>query len=227
MNNWHTLPQCGQFLNGSAQRAKLQQRCRVCRSLLVAKGKRKRPSYLWTGFSERLNSVFSIDWLYCFAICANRCTTHYSSTNIYQWEAHTDEGRIVKKLKCTFVHVYVCACEVYYVSPRSVNPSETCVKSTQAHPRGRPTTISSITACIKGPHYSPNCDAPLASTNNPAILDHLQCPICMDIQFQPLELPCRTLVCACIVMWFTTFDCIGVMCPCCWLIKYSICCVCV
>ena len=37
-----------------------------------------------------------------------------------------------------------------------------------------------------------------------------------DILFQPLELPCRTLVCtACIVMWFTIFDCNGVMCSCC------------
>ena len=94
-----------------------------------------------------------------------------------------------------------------------------CVKSTQPHPRGRPTRISSITISIKGivpPHHSPNRDIPLASTNNSAILEHLQCPICMDILLQPVEFPCRTLVCTtCIVTWFTTFDCNGVMCPCC------------
>ena len=42
-------------------------RCRVCGSLLVATGKRKRPSYKCTEFSERVNSIFSIAFtnLYC------------------------------------------------------------------------------------------------------------------------------------------------------------------
>ena len=73
----------------------------------MAKEKRKGPSYKCTEFSERLNSVFNIDITnylpeihpYCFVICAkgvmDRCTVYYSSTNIYQWEAHTDEGCIV------------------------------------------------------------------------------------------------------------------------------------
>ena len=101
--------------------AKLQQRCRVCGNLLVAKGKRKKPSYKCTEFSERLSSVFSIyitndvleihPLLFCY-LCKqvmDRCTTHYSSTNIYQWEAHTDEGCMVKKLIC----ILICTCTVY------------------------------------------------------------------------------------------------------------------
>ena len=60
-------------------------------------------------------------------------------------------------------------------------------------------------------------DVPLATINNPAILDQLQCPICLMILCQPLELPCRALVCTtCTVKWFMKFKCIEVKCPCCY-----------
>ena len=60
----------------------------------------------------------------------------------------------------------------------------------------------------------------LASSNNPAILEQLQCPIhvCLRILHQPLELPCTALVCtACMVEWFKVFNCSGVKCPCCFM----------
>ena len=65
-----------------------------------------------------------------------------------------------------------------------LSTQEKC-QHTQAHPRGGPTTINTIAACNKGivpPHCSPSRDVPLASTNNPAILDHLQCPICLHVR---------------------------------------------
>ena len=56
----------------------------------------------------------------------------------------------------------------------------------------------------------------LASTNNPDILDQLRCPLCLTIVHQPLELPCRALVCTnCIVHWFMASNCSEVKCPCC------------
>eukprot|EP00731_Ephydatia_muelleri_P019394 Em0012g219a len=46
----------------------------------------------------------------------------------------------------------------------------------------------------------------MASSNNPAILEQLLCPIYLRILHQPLELPCRALVCtACMVEWFKVF----------------------
>eukprot|EP00731_Ephydatia_muelleri_P002959 Em0001g2959a len=68
------------------------------------------------------------------------------------------------------------------------------------------------------PHTAVDCgdDHLLGSSNNPAILEQLQCPICLKILHQPLELPCRALVCtACLVEWFKVFNCSGVKCPCC------------
>ena len=50
----------------------------------------------------------------------------------------------------------------------------------------------------------------------PTIQQSLQCPICLRILHQPLELPCKVLVCtACLVEWFKVFNCSGVKCPCC------------
>ena len=50
--------------------------------------------------------------------------------------------------------------------------------------------------------------------NNSAILDQLQCLICLELLCQPLELPCRALVCTtCMVRWFEVFSCSNVKCP--------------
>ena len=101
---------------------------------------------------------------YCFAICAN---------GDLQLHKHLAMGGSDKSS-----HVHVCAWKVDDESPRSVG-----VKHTHKHIQEvSPTTMKSITACIKGivpQHRSPSRDVPLASTNNPAILDHLQCLICL------------------------------------------------
>ena len=66
---------------------KVQQRCRVCGSVLVATGKRKRPICKCTEFSERLNSVFSIAFTKIHPLLLmGRATTYYSSTNVYHWK---------------------------------------------------------------------------------------------------------------------------------------------
>ena len=102
---------------------------------------------------------------------------------------------------------------------RYVIPKE--VLSQHHHPRriGHPTTADIITATIKGiapPHHPP--DMPLSTLNNSAILDQLQCLICLEILCQPLELQCRELVCTtCMVRWFEVFSCSNVKCPCCFL----------
>ena len=90
-----------------------------------------------------------------------------------------------------------------------------------AQPCGRPATHSpqKIIAGIRAiapPSESLLDSHVLSSSNNPAILEQLQCPICLKILHQPLELPCRALVCtACMVEWFKVFNCSGVKCPCC------------
>lgn len=95
------------------------------------------------------------------------------------------------------------------------------VKTTLPHKRGCPSAKDTITAIIKAiapPHYPPLLppDVPVRCSNNPAILEQLQCPICLEILYQPLELPCRALVCTtCLVRWFEAFSCCGVKCPCC------------
>ncbi|KAL5502191.1 hypothetical protein EMCRGX_G008923 [Ephydatia muelleri] len=51
------------------------------------------------------------------------------------------------------------------------------------------------------------------SSNNPDILDQLQCPLCLAIIRRPLELLCRVFVCTdCMVRWFMASNCPGVKC---------------
>ncbi|KAL5494103.1 hypothetical protein EMCRGX_G015376 [Ephydatia muelleri] len=58
----------------------------------------------------------------------------------------------------------------------------------------------------------------LSTLNNSAILGQLQCLICLELLCQPLELPCRALVCTtCMVRWFEVFSCSNVKCPCCFV----------
>ena len=63
--------------------------------------------------------------------------------------------------------------------------------------------------------YLPDCTAPAPSDdNNPSILEELKCSICWNLVCQPMELPCRALVCAqCFIDWLTASAC--VQCPCC------------
>ncbi|KAL5470661.1 hypothetical protein EMCRGX_G028663 [Ephydatia muelleri] len=117
-------------------RDQLQKRCRVCRSLLVAKGKKRRAFYQCSEFKECLFRAFSID-------------------------INNDLPDIHPVSLC-----YSCL----------------------------PTSADIIIATIKGiapPHHPP--DMPLSTLNNSAILNQLQCLICLELLCQPLELPCRAL----------------------------------
>ncbi|KAL5516722.1 hypothetical protein EMCRGX_G002128 [Ephydatia muelleri] len=84
------------------------------------------------------------------------------------------------------------------------------------HPGGR-SKANSIIGYING-IAPPNClpDAPLASQLN-TVMEQLLCSVCLDVLCQPLELPCRALVCTmCTVQLFRTFNCNDVKCPCCY-----------
>ena len=52
---------------------------------------------------------------------------------------------------------------------------------------------------------------PLAK-NNLSVLDVLECPVCLDIQTQPMELPCKGI--QCIIHWVAITG--SVHCPCCY-----------
>ena len=55
---------------------------------------------------------------------------------------------------------------------------------------------------------------PLAK-HNLSVLDQLECPVCLDILTQPMELPCKAMACAqCIIHWVATTG--SVHCPCCY-----------
>ena len=55
---------------------------------------------------------------------------------------------------------------------------------------------------------------PLAK-DNLSVLDQLECPVCLDILTQPMELPCKAMACAqCIIHWVATTG--SVHCPCCY-----------
>ncbi|KAL5500543.1 hypothetical protein EMCRGX_G012125 [Ephydatia muelleri] len=84
------------------------------------------------------------------------------------------------------------------------------------HPGGR-SKANSIIGYIKG-IAPPNClpDASLASQLN-TVMEQLLCSVCLDVLCQPLELPCRALVCTmCTVQLFRAFNCNDVKCPCCY-----------
>ena len=45
-------------------------------------------------------------------------------------------------------------------------------------------------------------------------IDHLTCPVCLEILSQPVQLPCQSLVCAsCVTRWLTVSA--SSQCPCC------------
>ena len=54
----------------------------------------------------------------------------------------------------------------------------------------------------------------ISETQTLSAIDHLRCPVCLEILSQPVELPCRAVVCAsCIISWLTVSA--SSQCPCC------------
>ena len=98
----------------------------------------------------------------------------------------------------------------YYFYVQVCNP-KTGIKSTPPH---RPTATATIIKTIKAiapPHHPPDISHLAAQTIQLSL--HVQSILC-----QPLELPCRALVCTtCMVRWFEAFSCINVKCPCCFM----------
>ena len=97
MNNASVVALFGHIaLDGT--RDQLQKRCRVCGSLLVAKGKKRRAFYQCSEFKECLFRAFSIDInndlpdIHPVSLCysckqiMDRPMTCYSSTAITEWE---------------------------------------------------------------------------------------------------------------------------------------------
>ena len=54
----------------------------------------------------------------------------------------------------------------------------------------------------------------VSETQTLSAIEHLQCSVCMEVLSQPVELPCRALVCiSCVVNWLTVSA--SSQCPCC------------
>ena len=53
-----------------------------------------------------------------------------------------------------------------------------------------------------------------SETQTLSAIDHLKCPVCLEILSQPVQLPCQSLVCAsCVTGWLTVSA--SSQCPCC------------
>ena len=98
---------CFAMNNAELHRDQLQKRCRVCGSLLVAKGKKRRAFYQCSEFKECLFRAFSIDInndlpdIHPVSLCysckqiMDRPMTCYSSTAITEWEVHAEDRCMV------------------------------------------------------------------------------------------------------------------------------------
>ena len=102
-------------------------------------------------------------------------------------------------------------CEHFHASAKGGNPKG-----------ARPTTgrgripgvtpnmiISRINSIAPRPIISPEHPfprPPLSKDNlSVSVLNQLECPLCVDILAQPIQLPCSTLACAqCIIQWVVT-----------------------
>ncbi|KAL5460235.1 hypothetical protein EMCRGX_G033664 [Ephydatia muelleri] len=100
-------------------RDQLQKRCRVCGSLLVAKGKKRRAFYQCSEFKECLFRAFSIDInndlpdIHPVSLCysckqiMDRPMTCYSSTAITEWEVHAAD-RCMKNIHIGDYNIHDC-----------------------------------------------------------------------------------------------------------------------
>ena len=111
---------------------------------------------------------------------------------------------------CTYIQI---------CNPRSPQAIHVNLTPTTGRPaKNSPHKIISEIRKIAPPRLYSLYHQTLSNMNNPAIIEQLQCPICLNILCQPLELSCRALVCTyCLVHWFMLFNCSEVKCPCCFM----------
>ena len=153
----------------------IQKRCRVCGNLFVATGKRKRSFYQCSEFAAQLFSVFSID------ISNDVPGTHPSSfcysckqvLDRYQQFSSRSPSHIQELHHYlsvdTCMHTWCCT----PLDLSSKKKERGMKKADPHHHMYNYISYNAIIACIKAiapPHYSP-LDVPLATINNPVILD--------------------------------------------------------
>ena len=111
---------------------------------------------------------------------------------------------------CPFILIQICNPTL----PQAIHVNLT---PTTGHPaKNSPHKIVSKIRKIAPPMLYSLYHQSLSNTNNPAIIEQLQCPICLNILCQSLELSCRALVCTdCLVHWSMLFNCSEVKSPCC------------
>ena len=159
-------------------REKVQELCRVCGRVLMARRKRRNASYQCTVFSEHLNSVFGIDitndvpdihpLLFCYqckqvidkSVHAQYHLAPYkTSTILFKWEAH-DEKECMISVPCTCMYMDIIMHG--NITIQICHPKRGTRKK-WTHPGGR-SIGRSIIEYIKG-IAPPNCipNAPLVS----------------------------------------------------------------
>ena len=111
-------------------------------------------------------------------------------------------------------------CTYIYLLQSQITTSHTCESHCHNRPSSKnsPHKIISEIRKIAPPRLYSLYHQTLSNMHNPAIIEQLQCPICLNILCQPLELSCRALVCTyCLVHCFLLFNCSEVKCPCCFM----------
>ena len=127
-------------------------------------------------------------------------------------------ARFVILLTCLnkLIHVYLYLSSLRSAIPDHHKPYMWISLPTTA--KNSPHKIISEIRKIAPPRLYSLYHQTLSNMSNPAIIEQLQCPICLNILCQPLELSRRALVCTyCLVHWFMLFNCSEVKCPCCFM----------
>ena len=137
----------------------------------------------------------------------------------FQWQAHKIESCMVRcftpnMMACVLIsstHIKVCE---HFTSTQQVGrPSKVIHPAKERSANKLLKYIDSISPLPLNALGDPNhC---LVADDNLSVLKDLKCPLCLEVVNQPLELPCRALVCAkCMKQWIVVSA--DVQCPCCY-----------